>query len=1077
MKSKKTLWHGLTGISSLLLAVSIIGAQAMEASRSQLDLFFGTTSQILETDNDDDTLYTAYTPKKEFLNADGSGNSTALIKGAIDLGRRESAEGSVLLKNNGALPLKKGSNVTLLGARSATNTINSGMGQKSQGPYITLEQALGDTQTHFDTTTVDKPIGTNFNFSDLKYGGNGVGAGAGYKVNKQVLEAYQAINTVNKLGIQERAGANFDPKEPSLADLAAQDPSYQSSFAQYGDAAIVVVGRPSGESNDYLKGSLKEELKNEAAGITEPLELTQNERDIINLATEKFDKVIVLVNTNSAIEIGDLKNNDKIDAILWIGHPGNYGFLGVADILCGNVSPSGGLYDIYATENLSAPAMMNMGRYAFTNSDELPSRNKKSMYYVIEAEGMYTGYRYYETRYYDSIVNPSSNAASTAGTYASKGNWSYADEVAYGFGYGLTYSELEYEIVGTPKFDYKPHEIYADVTVKVTNRGSVDTKANVQIYGQAPYTQYDKQNGVEKSAIQLLNYGKSDEVIPAGKSVEVTVTCDFTYFASYDTNHVNPDGTKGTYIMDAGDYYLAVGNGAHDALNNVLAAQGYGEKDGMVGSGNADLAYKFVYDYNVGDKKIDDTTFAITKSNASVKNWLETADWNYFKQEVTYLSRNDWSGTYPKEYTDMTIPDNMKALLGGQYYEVQQNDDVSEFKWGVVSETKLNFYDMVKADWDDPRWDKLVDQMTLEESIILAASGGDALPAIPGVGLREMQGTENAGNGVVYKLGATKTPQVPWAISSEDVNADWNGQVFPSAPVMASAFNPDLMKELGEFVGNEALFLGVPILWGPGLNTHRHAYNGRNGEYYSEDPVLSGVCAMEFAIGAADYGLIAAPKHYAFNDQETQRNGVAPYLLEARAREIELRAFQIAMEATKYDKLTGKDVGMLGLMTSFSKIGPVEVTCSVGMMDGILQQEWGFHGYAVTDISDDLDEFAAMCHAGCTGFDLRRLTNINIETLAKKLGNQIDTGEPLSVAHFENDATIQADLKASVKRTLWIIARSNIMNNYNSSTRVIDQMTWWRGAYIAAIVVTSVLTVGFAALYVVSVIKDKKEVA
>lgn len=1072
MKTKKTLWHGLTAVSSLLLAISIVGAQALEASRSQLDLFLGTTSEILET-TDDGSLYSTFTPKKEFLNADGTGNSAAIIKGAIDLGRRESAEGSVLLKNNGALPLKSGSNVTLLGARSTTNTINSGMGQKSQGPYITLAQALSDTQTHFDTTTVDNPIGTNFSFSDLKYGGTGVGAGAGYKVNPVMFQTYETLNAANKLGIQERTGANFDPKEPSLSDIAAQNANYQDSFAQYGDAAIVVVGRPSGESKDYLKGSLKEELKNEEAGITEPLQLTQNERDIINLATEKFEKVIVLVNTNSAMEIGDLKDNDKIDAILWIGHPGNYGFLGVADILCGKVSPSGGLYDIYATDNLSAPAMMNMGQYAFANAADLPNRSKKSTYYVIEAEGMYTGYRYYETRYYDSIVNPSSNAKSKTGAYASSGDWNYADEVTYGFGYGLTYSDIEYEIVGKPKFDYKPHEIYADVTVKITNKGKTDTKANVQIYGSAPYTEYDKRNGVEKSAIQLLNYDKTSEVIPAGKSVELTVTCDFTYFASYDANHENADGTKGTYIMDAGEYYLSVGNGAHEALNNVLAKQGYTEADGMTEKGNEKLAYAFTYDYNLNKNGIDDTTFAISKSNTSVHNWLETADWNYFKNEITYLSRSDWAGTYPKEYTDMVIPDNMMSLLAGDYYTVKTDDDVSQYQWGVDSGIK--FYDMVNADWDDPRWTKIVDQMTLEESIILAASGGDALPGIEGVGLVEMQGTENAGNGVVYKLGATKTPEVPWAISAEDENANWNGQVFASAPVMASAFDPALMKELGEFVANEALFLGVPILWGPGLNTHRHAYNGRNGEYYSEDPVLSGVCAMEFAIGAAEYGLIAAPKHYAFNDQETQRNGVAPFLLEARAREIELRAFQIAMEATKYDKIKNKDVGMLGLMTSFSKIGPVEVTCSVGMMDGILQQEWGFHGYAVTDINDDLDEFAAMCVAGCTGFDLRRLTNINIETLAKKLGNQIDTKQPLSVEHFENDAYFQGKLKNSVQRTLWIIARSNIMNRYNSTTRAISQMTWWRAAYIAAISTTAVLTTAFATCYVVGVIKDKKE--
>ncbi|MBP5154644.1 MAG: glycoside hydrolase family 3 C-terminal domain-containing protein [Lachnospiraceae bacterium] len=387
MSRKQALWQGLTNIFVFLCAFAILASIIMEANRTAVDGFFGSVSEALVSEEGE--TYKTFVPDAKYLNADGTGNATALITGAIDLGRRLEAEGAVLLKNNGALPLAKGSSVTLLGARSHITLINSGMGQKSQGCYITLEQALSATRTDFANTKLDKKGTINdYDFSALKYGGDGAGAGAGFKLNPTTIAAYEACNATAKLGTQDRANKNYSVKEPSLADLeAAAENGFAASFSQFKDAAIIVVGRGAGESNDYWKGGLNASEKTET--ITEPLQLTQNELDIINLATEKFDKVIVLLNNNSAIEVGELKNNDKIDAILWIGNPGNYGTLGVADILCGNVSPSGGLYDIYATKNLSTPSMMNMGEYSFSNTEEIT--RSKSRYYVIEAEGLYVG--------------------------------------------------------------------------------------------------------------------------------------------------------------------------------------------------------------------------------------------------------------------------------------------------------------------------------------------------------------------------------------------------------------------------------------------------------------------------------------------------------------------------------------------------------------------------------------------------------------------------------------------------------------------------------------------------------------
>ncbi len=380
------------------------------------------------------------------------------------------------------------------------------------------------------------------------------------------------------------------------------------------------------------------------------------------------------------------------------------------------------------------------------------------------------------------------------------------------------------------------------------------------------------------------------------------------------------------------------------------------------------------------------------------------------------------------------------------------------------------------AEFDDPRWDDLIAQMSIEECMGVIASCGNSFRTIESVGFLEASLTENSGNGVDLQLFQTNTPEAPWTIATEndksDPNADYEMEVFGCGPLVASSFDPDLQRELGEMVGLQALMVGMPILWGPGLNTHRHPYNGRNGDYYSEDPVLCGNVAMEFAIGALDYGLIAAPKHFAFNDQETNRKGVAPFMTEQRAREVELRAFQIAFEATKYDEIEERDVGMLGLMVSFSKIGPVECTASRELMTDILQNEWGFHGYAVTDISDDFDLFTAIAYAGTTGYDVRRGHTPSGFSQYESLADGVTPSPGL----YENDATMLEALKHAAHNVLWVFCQSNLMNMYNSTSHAVWQMTWWRGAYISMIVVFGVLAAASAALYVIGSIKKRREV-
>lgn len=1082
---KRALWRGLTTLFTFIFSLTIIIGVVAESYKATIDTALGTLSEKFVSENtEDDPLYDKFQPSAEVLNEDGTGNSRALIQKAIDLNRQQAAEGAVLLKNNNAdgqgLPLAGNSQVTLFGIRSHVSLLGSSFGVKAQGPYISLEQALTQNKTDFKNTiaytlnnnfatgevtrgaTLDSWSGDEFEFE-----------GAGFTVNPVMTAVYDKLNETYLHSENETPSAEYDPGEPSAAEIKAVNSDYAASFAEYGDAAIVVISRPSAESKDYLPGGVADGL-----GAEEPLQLTANERDTIEMAKKCSDNVIVLLNSANAVEIGDLKNDPEIDSILWIGFPGCYGMLGVSDILCGRTSPSGALPDIYATYNMSAPAMQNMGNFQYENGADMLTRGAGQTggttgNYLIEAEGIYVGYRYYETRYYDSVFG-NGNAGSPIGAYASSTEWDYDKEVAYGFGYGLSYTDFTQEFEGEPEFNVStdPETGVCDATavfhVKVTNTGDMAGKSIVQIYGQAPYTE----GGVEKSAVQLLNFGKTDTLKP-GESQVVSVEVDLQYIASYDNTYDNGDGTVGTYILDPGTYYFAMGNGAHDALNHMMARQG-ADPESLSGESNSAMAYE----HKITEDFISSTAFSVSKTGEKISNQLDYADWNYFQPgEVTYLSRTDWAGTYPKSYTGMTlVNEELINLLNGNYYTIQTDDDTSGITWG--KDSNLMFYEMYGTDFDDAKWQDLLDKMTLEEAQYLATFGGPSIPGVSSIGTVETYMTENAGNGVAVNLNASKDTGAPWSISASDPNGNWHPEVFANAPLVAASFNQDLYKEVGSFIGEEALFTGIPILWGPGLNTHRHAYNGRNGEYYSEDPVLSGSAAMEFAIGALDYGLIAAPKHFAFNDQETNRSGVAPYMLEQRAREVELRAYQIAFEATKYDT-EEVDAGMRGLMISFSKIGPVECTASYELMTEILKEEWGFKGYAVTDIYDDTDIYGAVLASGTTCFDTRGISGFYGATTLENcstFATQVD-GSKVSAQLLSGDARLQNAVKDSCHNILYAFSQSSLMNRYNSTTHIEQTMTWWRMAYMAAIAAFGILLLASGALYVVSSKRKEREVS
>lgn len=496
--------------------------------------------------------------------------------------------------------------------------------------------------------------------------------------------------------------------------------------------------------------------------------------------------------------------------------------------------------------------------------------------YVVESEGIYTGYKYYETRYEDTVLKQG-NADSEAGASGDNGSWNYDQEVSYGFGYGLSYTSFEQNI---KNFDYSGDSV--TLSVEVTNTGDVAGKDVVQLYAQTPYTDYDKENNVEKASVQLIGFEKTKELKP-GESETVEVSAPKEYFASYDYK------TAKTYIMDAGDYYFAVGNGAHEALNNILAAKGYTTADGMDADGNKDLAVSYKED------SLDTTTYAMSSvTGNAITNQFEDADLNNYQEgTVTYLSRNDWEGTWPQTYDSIEATEEMQKLIKGNSYTISKDDDTSEVKWGQDGD--LHIIDLKGLDYDDEKG-SAAEPDTLDEATNFIQLGGSGIEPIASIDL--IGGLDADGpNGIIDAFGGkvlstywkSSESDDPTYVSSKDENASYECGTFPTEPTLAATFNKELAADQGDIFAEDSLWTNITTIYAPGLNLHRTPYCGRNQEYFSEDSVLTGELGAAEILKAQDKGCILAPKHFAFNNQEVNRSGLATFGNEQTLRENELR--------------------------------------------------------------------------------------------------------------------------------------------------------------------------------------------
>lgn len=1028
MHMKTGVLRGTAVLSTLLMACSMVAGSVLEQYRQPVDALFGTVSQITVTDADaeDEDLWTY---KAKFTTAQEA------YEGLKEQAILESEETVVLLKNSdSALPLAKGSAVTLLGMRSYAPVYG--------GSMASIADAESTKGNELHNALINE----------------------GFSVNPTQLNAYQAyLNsigatewTVNASGFEvpeyEELTLTNDVVEPTPDELAAVAPDYDSEYASYGDAAIVVFGRPGGESTNYDPDDLAEGVHTQTGHI---LSLTDDEMAILKHAEANFDKVIVLLNTANQLDVKYLQDDPEVDAILWIGMPGSFGFNGVAEVLDGTVNPSAHLGDTYATNSTLAPAMSNFGDIPWGNLDELEGDNINS--YLVESEGIYTGYRYYETRYSDVVAGVSGAAEASAGTYAAAdgtpatvdGTWEYANEVVYPFGYGLSYTTFQQTLDDAQVSEDKTT---ATVTVTVTNTGSVAGKDVIQVYAQAPYTDYDRQYGVEKSAIQLMNYEKT-ELLEPGASQTITLQIDMSNLASYDYTNAQ------TYIVEGGDYYFAIGDDSHDALNNVLAAQGYTVENGMTAAGDASKTYHFVWEGGV-----DSETFSVSETGETITNHLSEGDYamdinSFLSGTVTYLTRSDWNGTFPQTITDLEASEEMADLLDNDFISLSDSDDVSDIVFGDTS-SDITFADMKGADFDDPRWEELLNKITISDYLSFTSSSFHSVAAFPSVGLSAYTTDDGPGGSDNHLMGEGQYQGEPYP-DAEDY-AQYSTRVFPASINLAYSWNKELAEANGEILlGETSLMFNMPLIIGPGANIHRHAWNGRGFEYYSEDPILSGYTGSAVTQGAQRMGCMVNLKHPAFNDQEINRAGVAVFTNEQAARELELKNLQqIITAAGKPASYEGNEeyddlyvTGALGIMTSYNRIGCVASSANYGVMYQILREEWGFQGYSVTDMLGTVNMAGAPKEsllAGTTNFCAfsadESLTYWNEESL-------------------ENDRDICEAIRENTHYALYALANSSAVNGLSANTHTEMQLTWWRAAYISLSTLFLVLDLACVALY------------
>lgn len=793
-------------------------------------------------------------------------NKAEAFANAQEVNLKLAEEGFVLLKNeNAALPMNKGARISVF----SKNSVNLSYGGSGSGGFDTsnnknLYESLNDagfvtnpTLKRFYESSQSGPVRTA-NSSDLDNGDN------------------------QKIATAETPQSKYTD-------------AVRNSYADYSDAALVVITRIGGEGFDLPR------YQGDSEGAVSPdshyLELDQNEIDLLTAVTDgTFKRVVVVFNTPSSFEATFRKDSayaafaDKIDAAVWIGFTGSNGITALGEILNGDVNPSGRLVDTWAADFTKNPSFVNFGTGCLPDTTD---KYDGGMYYSVDyEEGIYVGYRYYETR------------GETDGE-----NW-YNANVVYPFGYGLSYTTFDWTVGDASASEI---ELGTTITVPVTvkNTGSVAGKEVVQLYASAPYTL----GGIEKAHKVLVGFAKT-KLLQPGESETVTVSFDPYSAASYDYRDANSNGFSG-YELEAGEYTLYVSRNAHESEKAIVL--------------------NLAADVQIGTDPTTDSE--VVNRYTDSENFLDS-DW----QLDAMLSRADWEGTWPTPQTAQQHAgtDRLYEEIRSEEHNNPTDFDSEEYPW-FGEEPTLTLRDLLPSaeaegyepvvSYDDERWEELMMGCDEEEMIALINNGAYHTLAMESVGLPATIHGDGPSGFTCF-------------MSKEQVNGTCQ---YVSEPVMASTWNINLMNELGEAIGEEGTIgdkaTGQPYssIYAPGVNIHRSPFGGRCSEYFSEDPFISGMMGAAEVQGIQSRGVLPTVKHFVANEQETHRSigGDLSWLSEQALREIYLKPFEYTVKLGE----------TRGIMTSFNRIGTRWTGGDYRLLTEILRNEWGFNGLVICDFN------------------------------------------------------------------------------------------------------------------------------
>lgn len=966
-KKFKTIW---ISVLSVVLVLTLVVNILMNIFSGYVDLYLGKGDIVItKTEGTEDWDSAYYT--------NDYSSTEDLTLAANEMVEKIEGEGIVLMKNNGALPLATSADnkakVTLLG-RDAADPVFGGSGSGS----VKLDSVI-DFKTGIEN--------------------------ANYEVNETVYSILQGYTTYKeednmfggKTRVYDHPKANIVMDDPAasqyyIGEMPVENytEDAKASFATYGDAAIIMFGRGGGEGGDLARDMNGWDEHYEAG--QHQLELNYDEKQLLELAKANFEKVIVVINSSSAMELGVLENDESVDAVLWVGAPGQTGFNAVGEVLNGTINPSGRTADIYPADFTKDPTFVNFGNYQYSNISE--SNASGNAYFVQYEEGIYIAYRYYETAAVEGYIN-------------------YDDAVVYPFGYGLSYTTFDWEITDK-KLGNVDGEIIVDV--KVTNTGSVAGKEVVEMYYSAPY--YD--GGIEKSEVILGDFAKTGVIAP-GESETVTLTLAVEDMASYDYE------TEKAYVLEAGDYDIRIQTDSHNLKEGI---------DPIVYTVDKTVVYS-------GDNHRSSDETAVTNHFDDVSALFTDTVKDGF---ITNMSRADFAGTFPTAPTEADMVANDSIIEGFKAYAAAEHEKVNAVKPTTGTDNGLQLIDLRGVDYDDSSWDLLLDQVTAEDVSKIILNGAYNTGAIDSIGKPAAVDLDG-----------------PAGISSFMTSLSCTA--YPSAVVIASTYNEDLVYEMGVMVGNEALNSKVNGWYAPAMNIHRNQFAGRNFEYYSEDGILSGKIGAACVSGAASKGLYAFIKHFALNDQETNRvnNGVSSWANEQAIREIYLKPFEITVKtATQTIKYIADENGTVAekefkgctaVMSSFNRIGSTWAGGSTALMTNVLREEWGFEGMVITDFN--LYPYMYPDQGIAAGSDLML------------------TFESMKTIEDSSSATAITNLRSAAHNILYTVANSNAMNGIVPGTIISYTMAPWVKGLIAADIAIALLLIAGLSWIIIRVRKNR----